>query len=275
MQDGNTVGTDRLGSVRSGGSAALSYFPNGEERTGTANGQEKFGTYFRDADGNDYAMARRYSSAGGRFMTADPLGMKAARPRIPTRWNRMMYAGGDPINFWDRSGGIMQYAGTSCDVVDDDPDDIDGEDAAWDCEDYYSGGGPYAPDTPSDVQAGGGAPIAIPIGAPQCAQNQALAQQALNNIVTAVGQVLSASNQFTQAQIGLIESDLTANETSASDVGFVGGHFNLVLTGSQISQLDPTGSVGAALNGLFVGGTDGFGLRRSRPFCERPTPRHV
>ncbi len=78
MQDGNNVGTDRLGSVRSGGSAAMSYFPYGEERTGTANGQEKFGTYYRDPNGDDYAMARTYQGNGGRFATADPAGIGAA-----------------------------------------------------------------------------------------------------------------------------------------------------------------------------------------------------
>ncbi len=59
MRDGGNVGTDRLGSVRFGGTGgAMSYYPYGEERTSTPNGQEKFGTYFRDANGDDYAMAR-------------------------------------------------------------------------------------------------------------------------------------------------------------------------------------------------------------------------
>jgi hypothetical protein len=36
----------------------MNYFPYGEERTSTANGVEKFGTYARDAVGQDYAEQR-------------------------------------------------------------------------------------------------------------------------------------------------------------------------------------------------------------------------
>ncbi len=104
MQDGNTVGRDRLGSVRSGGSAPMSYFPYGEERTGTANGQEKFGAYFRDPNGDDYAMARTYQSNGGRFATADPRGIRAANSSNPISWNRMAYAVGDPVSVSDPLG---------------------------------------------------------------------------------------------------------------------------------------------------------------------------
>ena len=116
MQDGNTVGTDRLGSVRSGGSAPMSYFPYGEERTGTANGQEKFGTYYRDPNGDDYAMARYYQSSSGRFATADPMGMKAAVAGTPMSWNRMAYVGGDPVNYDDHDG-LLRHCATGTHVV--------------------------------------------------------------------------------------------------------------------------------------------------------------
>jgi len=52
------VAVDRLGSVRSTGSGAerIAYYPWGEERTTTADGRIKFGTYVRDSgpNGQDY-----------------------------------------------------------------------------------------------------------------------------------------------------------------------------------------------------------------------------
>jgi hypothetical protein len=47
----------------------------------------------------------------------------------------------------------------------------------------------------------------------------------------------SRSNLFTQGTISVIENDLADNAYDAPDVGFVGGHFNLVLTPSQIDAL--------------------------------------
>jgi RHS repeat-associated protein len=49
-------------------------------------------------------MARYYQGNSGRFATADPGGIKAAVPGNPMSWNRMMYAGGDPVNFLIRGG---------------------------------------------------------------------------------------------------------------------------------------------------------------------------
>jgi YD repeat-containing protein len=47
---GVTVATDRLGSVRANANGErMSYYPYGEERTSTADGREKFGTYTRDS----------------------------------------------------------------------------------------------------------------------------------------------------------------------------------------------------------------------------------
>ena len=126
QSDGSMLGTDRLGTVRfTQASGAMNYYPYGEERTSTAQGQEKFGTYFRDSSGDDYAMARYYQSFGGRFETADPDGMKAAISGNPMSWNRMMYVGGDPVNFADprgEGGDDCEY--DTCVVVDGggDPD---------------------------------------------------------------------------------------------------------------------------------------------------------
>jgi RHS repeat-associated protein len=70
--------------------------------------REKFATYTREsATGLDYAVARYYSSAYGRFNTPDPLHSSAtspADPSNPTSWNRFGYVAGDPINNHDPSG---------------------------------------------------------------------------------------------------------------------------------------------------------------------------
>jgi len=89
-----------VGSVRLSGTDRINYYPYGEERGTTANGREKFGTYFRDQNGLDYADQRYY--AQGRFTTPDPSG--AADPSDPGSWNMYAYAGGDPINYNDPEG---------------------------------------------------------------------------------------------------------------------------------------------------------------------------
>jgi RHS repeat-associated protein len=111
------LATDRLGSVRAtsagGGSA---YFPYGQEQQPTADGREKFGTYFRDGVGQDYAEQRYYGNSTGRFWSPDPLGTGAVDPTDPNSWNMYAYAGGDPINFNDPDGtaacGDLQILGT-------------------------------------------------------------------------------------------------------------------------------------------------------------------
>jgi RHS repeat-associated protein len=103
--NGVKVVTDRLGSVRANGNGeTFSYFPYGEERGTSADGREKFGTYFRDSGGQDYADQRYYLSASGRFNVPDPLGLGAANPADPASWNRYAYVQGDPVNFTDRNG---------------------------------------------------------------------------------------------------------------------------------------------------------------------------
>ena len=107
---GVTVVTDRLGSVRANSNGErMSYFPYGEERTATADGREKFGTYFRDSAANgglDYAEQRYYASAGGRFLTPDPY-TASGGPVDPGSWNRYAYVQGDPLNFMDPQGRFL------------------------------------------------------------------------------------------------------------------------------------------------------------------------
>ena len=145
--NGVTVATDRLGSVRANANGErMSYFPYGEDRTSTADGREKFGSYFRDMVGQDYADQRYYSSINGRFWTADPTGLGAANPRNPLSWNRYAYASGDPLNFNDPKG-------LNADDVTDDPGlcSYDGWDDNPECYDGGSGGGG------GDDGSGGGA----------------------------------------------------------------------------------------------------------------------
>lgn len=101
---GKHVVNDRLGSVRANSSGeTFKYYPYGEERTPTADGREKFGTYFRDPDGVDYADQRYYAVGSGRFMTPDPY-ISSGGLGDPESWNRYSYVQGDPVNFRDRQG---------------------------------------------------------------------------------------------------------------------------------------------------------------------------
>jgi RHS repeat-associated protein len=97
---GQTVATDRLGSVRVtyGNSSVehMRYFPYGEERTSTSDGRDKFGTYMRDNPGQDYADQRYYGVGTGRFNVPDPY--KASEGAVdPSSWNRYGYTRGDPM----------------------------------------------------------------------------------------------------------------------------------------------------------------------------------
>ncbi len=105
--EGNSVQTDRLGSVRSGGPSGLGYqaqYPYGVEYTLTANDREKYATYTRDsATGLDYAMNRYYASQWGRFLSPDP-SVNNAGLGSPQSWNRYAYVNADPINSIDPTG---------------------------------------------------------------------------------------------------------------------------------------------------------------------------
>ena len=87
---------------------SFAYYPYGEERTSTVDSRDKFGTYFRDGVGQDYADQRYYASGMGRFWTVDPGGIRTADASNPTSWNRYGYANGDPVNGFDRHGLIVQ-----------------------------------------------------------------------------------------------------------------------------------------------------------------------
>jgi RHS repeat-associated protein len=270
-EKGVLITTDRLGSVRSNSNGeTFSYYPWGEERgAGTADGRTKFAGYYRDMPGQDYAMARYYSGTAGSFWSPDPGGVKTADSRRPSSWNRYGYTEGDPINFVD-SQGLFQENPCAAD-----PTQIGCDPGTPPVRDPNPGGG--GPSGGGGGGGGGGASptIPVPLTAPSCAQNQAFAAQALNNIVGAVGQVLSNSG-FSAPSISQIEGDLRANETAPGDVGFVGGHFNLILTATQINDLNANGStVGTDVTNLFVGGTDGsasgvFGLFGNGPRHDQP-----
>ena len=147
---GVTVVTDRLGSVRANSNGdRMSYFPYGEERTSTADGREKFGTYYRDGAGIDYADQRYYTNASGRFMTPDPYRATPAgnNPSLPASWNRYAYVDGDPINFFDPSGLIASKGEDPC----ADPDALDCDTGVSD-QTTGGGGGGNAP----EIAGGGG-----------------------------------------------------------------------------------------------------------------------
>ena len=135
----NAVMTDRLGSVRGQNlSASIAYYPYGEERTSTPDNTDKFGTYFRDVYGQDYANQRYFTAVAGRFWNVDPAGLGAAHPNNPISWNHYAYAAGDPVNFYDPVG--QDFGETEC-----------GGDAEDPC--------PASGDPGSNGNPGGGAPV--------------------------------------------------------------------------------------------------------------------
>jgi RHS repeat-associated protein len=136
QSNGVGVATDRLGSVRANGNGErMVYTAYGTERTSTADGKEKFGTYFRDATGLDYADQRYYGHEG-MFLSPDPYkaGKGSGIITDPTSWNRYAYVGGDPINFIDPTGNRRRCVGPSDDET------------CWDEDDEDAGNGPGGPD---------------------------------------------------------------------------------------------------------------------------------
>ena len=123
MANGMAVSVDRVGSVRSNANGSIAYYPYGQERTSTPNGVDKFGTYFRDAAGQDYADQRYYNPNSGTFWSPDPMGLRGANLKNPTSWNRYLYALGDPVNRTDRHGLHV------------DTDGDDGSGCYWDPDD--------------------------------------------------------------------------------------------------------------------------------------------
>ena len=69
--------------------------------------RQKFTSYERDYEtGLDFAQARYYASAQGRFTGVDPLQASAA-PAAPQTWNRYAYGGGNPLRYTDPSGQFI------------------------------------------------------------------------------------------------------------------------------------------------------------------------
>lgn len=110
---------DHLGSTRvvtDGANAVTSrhdYFPFGEEigalnrpapGYGQAGPRQKFTSYERDVEtGLDFAQARYYANAHGRFSSVDPL-MASAYRSDPQTWNRFSYAANNPLRYVDPTG---------------------------------------------------------------------------------------------------------------------------------------------------------------------------
>jgi len=109
VSGGVNVVTDRLGTIRANSQGeSFAYYPYGDERTNTVNARPKFGTYFRDAVGQDYADQRYYGSGTGGFWSADPGGIRTASLSRPSSLNRYAYVEGDPVNFVDGHGRARQ-----------------------------------------------------------------------------------------------------------------------------------------------------------------------
>ncbi|MGB5037639.1 MAG: RHS repeat-associated core domain-containing protein [Blastocatellia bacterium] len=118
---------DHLGSTRivtdsaNAVSSRHDYFPFGEEigslsRTATGYGQtgprQKFTSYERDGEtGLDFAQARYFSSAIGRFASPDPF-VTGDLVALPQLWNRFAYTMNRPLVFVDPSGELPQKRGT-------------------------------------------------------------------------------------------------------------------------------------------------------------------
>ena len=94
----------------------------------------------RDGPGQDYAQQRYYNNGTGRFWSVDPDGMATADASTPTSLNRYAYVNGDPVNFFDRRGLIVQAPGAQDCIAD--PDYCEAWD--WGCNlggfDFFASG---------------------------------------------------------------------------------------------------------------------------------------
>ena len=152
-QPSGSVGTARMIVDASGSLASVSrhdYLPFGEElfvggRT-PANGysnndatRQRFTGYERDDEsGLDYAHARYYANAQGRFTGVDPVG---GSPSSPQSFNRYAYVGNNPLNATDPTGMVNSH-GDSMYPWDEDPFG----DIPWTTGEHmaYSGLGPVS-----------------------------------------------------------------------------------------------------------------------------------
>jgi len=113
----DNLGTPRVVTLADGRvKARHDYLPFGEEvfagtsgRTATQgyvsdNTRQKFTGYERDGEtGLDYAQARYYASAQGRFTSPDPL-LSSGRTENPQTWNRFTYTLNNPLKYTDPLG---------------------------------------------------------------------------------------------------------------------------------------------------------------------------
>jgi RHS repeat-associated protein len=104
------INTDANGTV----TARHDYHPFGEEiatsqrTTGLGFGggtvRKQFTGYERDTESDlDYAKARYYKPAHGRFTAVDPL-LSSGKPITPQTWNRYSYVINNPLSFVDPTG---------------------------------------------------------------------------------------------------------------------------------------------------------------------------
>jgi len=103
------LGTPRINTDGSGQVISRhDYHPFGEEVSRSGYGSDtirkQFTGYERDGEtGLEFAQARMYASAVGRFTAADPL-LSSLEPDDPQSMNRYAYCGNNPLNFIDPTG---------------------------------------------------------------------------------------------------------------------------------------------------------------------------
>ncbi len=105
---------DRLGTVVAAGGERRRFWPWGEERGTTAQGWQKWATYWRTDDGidpgMDHAVNRFYQN--GRFLTPDPY-TASGGAAVPQSFNRYGYVENDPVNSTDPTGLLKENCGSS------------------------------------------------------------------------------------------------------------------------------------------------------------------
>jgi RHS repeat-associated protein len=86
------------------GHGPTTFYPYGEQKSGTTSEQYDFATYWEDSEsGLNYAMNRYYSSTLGRFLSPDQA-QSSADPKSPQSFNLYPYVQNDPVNFNDAAG---------------------------------------------------------------------------------------------------------------------------------------------------------------------------
>jgi RHS repeat-associated protein len=116
------------------------HYPFGEEWvSGLTGDRYRYTGHLRDQEtGNDYAGARYYTNARGRWLSVDPVRGNMANPQ---RLNRYAYVLNDPVNYVDVGGGTECPALVCVTVVGATPPDYSGYYATF----YWSWRHPFAP----------------------------------------------------------------------------------------------------------------------------------